>query len=65
MWFEVATQSAFQEKMGRGGGNCFRKFVSSLFAWCAFKTWNSDEGGKGFSYCPVASEYTECHVRHS
>ncbi len=59
VWFEVATQ----EKMGRGGGNCFRRFVVSLIAWYALKTWNPDKDGRGFPYCPVAGEYTECHVR--
>ncbi len=39
---------AVASDMGRGGGSCFRQFVSCFVAWYAFMTWNPDEGCGAF-----------------
>ncbi len=39
---------AVASEMDRGGGSCFRQFVSGLVAWCALMTWNPDEDGGAF-----------------
>ncbi len=39
---------AVASEMGRGGGSCFRQFVSGLVAWYTLMTWNPGEGGGAF-----------------